>query len=98
MLFHMTYNGLMFATQLWPGTLEQHPSLTPFVHEPAPGQILYSWPVMLVCAVVASVLLKWLHRLPYQATREEQITDARARQSHQPFAVAAPGAVESRLS
>ena len=31
----------------------------------------------LVCAAAAIVLLMWLHRLPYQATREEQISDAR---------------------
>jgi hypothetical protein len=30
----------------------------------------------------------WLHRLPYQATREEQISEARARQPHHPLPAA----------
>jgi hypothetical protein len=38
------------------------------------------------CAAVAIVPLVWLHRLPYLASREEQISDARARQPHHPLA------------
>ncbi|MFO0789116.1 MAG: ABC transporter permease subunit/CPBP intramembrane protease [Pirellulales bacterium] len=85
MLFHMTYNGLMFATQLWPDALADRPSLGMLVHEPAPGQILYNWPVVALCAAAALVPLVWLQRLPYQATREEQINDARAKQPHPPL-------------
>lgn len=98
MLFHMTYNGLMFATQLWPQALQQHPGLTNVVYEPSSGQILYTWPVMVICGGMAVVLFAWLHRLPYQATREEQISDARARQSLQAFATTTPGTAESQLS
>jgi hypothetical protein len=36
----------------------------------------------------------WLHRLPYQATREEQIGDARARQQHHPLAASASSSAE----
>ena len=91
MLFHITYNGLMFATQLWPPLVQQRPGLAALVQEPAPGQILYTWPVVVVCAAGAMVLLMWLHRLPYQATREEQISDARSRQPHHPQAAGAQG-------
>lgn len=93
-LFHVTYNSLMFATQLWPQILEQRPALTSLIHEPAPGQIQYTWPVLVICAVAAIVPFAWLHRLPYQATKEEQINDARARQSHHPLAASAPGNAE----
>ncbi len=94
MLFHATYNGLMFATQLWPQLVQQRPGLAALVQEPAPGQILYNWPVVAVCAAGAMVLLLWLHRLPYQATREEQLSDARARQPHHPLAAGGPGTAE----
>jgi hypothetical protein len=36
----------------------------------------------------------WLHRLPYQATREEQIGEARARQPHHPLAASASNSAE----
>ncbi len=98
MLFHMTYNGLMFATQLWPQALQQHPGLTNVVYEPSPGQILYTWPLMLLCGGLAAVLFAWLKRLPYQATREEQISDARSRQSLQAFAPVASEPAKSQLS
>lgn len=98
MLFHMTYNGLMFATQLWPQAIQQHPGLTNLAYEPSAGQILYTWPLMLVCGGLVTMLFAWLHRLPYQATREEQITDARARQSLQTFAPATSGTAESQPS
>jgi hypothetical protein len=46
----------------------------------------YSWPVFAVALVGVILLLLWLHRLPYHATPEEQIGDARARQQHHPLA------------
>ena len=64
--------------------------------EPSPGEIVYNWPVVAVCGLAALVPLWWLHRLPYQATREEQISEARARQPHHPLAASAPGSAESR--
>ena len=84
MLFHMTYNGLMFATQHWPDLIEKWPALAKLFRERASGSLLYGWPVIIVGAVGAAVLLLWLRRLPYQATREEQISDARSRQAQQP--------------
>ncbi len=78
MLFHASYNGLMFATQLLPKLAEKHPGWSVLYHQPAPGQILYNWPVVAVCSAAAIAAFVWLHRLPYQATREEQLSDARA--------------------
>jgi sodium transport system permease protein len=92
MLFHITYNGLMFSTALWPELAKQRPGWSAFIHETAPGQILYNWPVLAICAAAAAVPLVWLHRLPYQATREEQIYDARSRQSHHPVPAGASSA------
>ena len=92
MLFHVTYNALMFATPFWPQFAEGRPAVCALFHETAPGQILFNWPVVAVCLVAAIVPLLWLRRLPYQATREEQISDARARQPHHPLPAGAPGA------
>jgi sodium transport system permease protein len=85
MLFHMTYNALGFASALLPDFAKQHGGWSALFREAAPGQILYNWPVLAICAAAAIVPLVWLHRLPYQATREEQIYDARARQPHHPL-------------
>jgi sodium transport system permease protein len=94
MLFHVTYNGVMFSTALLPGLAQKYPALGVLFHEKAQGQILYHWPVLVFCAAVASVLFVWLHRLPYQATREEQIGDARARQQHHPLAATVPSTAD----
>ncbi len=94
MLFHVTYNALMFTTPFWLQLAQDRPTLGRLIHEVAPGQILFNWPVVAACTAAAMVLLVWLHRLPYQATREEQITDARSRQAHQPLAASAPGSVD----
>jgi sodium transport system permease protein len=89
MLFHMTYNGLGFSTTLLPGLAKQYPRLSLLFHETAPGEILYNWPVLAVCGAASILPLVWLLRLPYLATREEQISDARARQPHHPLAASA---------
>jgi sodium transport system permease protein len=94
MLFHVTYNALMFATPFWPEFAQDHPQLDYLFREVAPGQILFNWPVIAVCTGGAIVLLAWFHRLPYQATREEQISDARARQPHHPVPAGAQGGAE----
>src|SRR5205807_124351 len=43
MLFHMTFNGLGFATTLLPHLIKQRPALSNFVRETTGGEILYSW-------------------------------------------------------
>jgi sodium transport system permease protein len=94
MLFHVTYNGIMFATPLLPSLAQKFPAIGMLFHEKGPEQILYNWPVLAFCAAAAIVPFVWLHRLPYQATREEQIGDARARQQHHPLAVSASTSAE----
>ncbi len=109
-LFHVTYNSLQFGRQsILSNLLELWPRLSVLIHETGahfaekgdgnvieqvPGQLYFGWPVVVVCAAAAVGLFAWLHRLPYQATREEQISDARARQTHHPLAANAPGRVE----
>jgi hypothetical protein len=73
---------------------EQRPSLAVLFRVAEPGQVLYSWPVTLGCLAAAVIPLLWLRRLPYQATREEQISDARARQPHHPLTAGAAGSAE----
>jgi sodium transport system permease protein len=80
MLFHVTYNSLMFAAPT---------ILARFTPSDSSAVLPYSWPVFAVAGVGAVLLLLWFHRLPYQATREEQISDAQARQQHHPLAATA---------
>jgi sodium transport system permease protein len=83
-LFHMTYNSVMLLMSHLPATWQEHPVVSQLLYEPAPGQIAYVWPVVALSCLAAAPLVLWLHRLGYEPTREEQISDARARQLHQP--------------
>jgi sodium transport system permease protein len=89
-LFHMTHNGLMLASAQWPELIKRWPALEALTNQ-EPGQSLYSWPVVAVCGSFAVAILFWFHRLPYQATKEERLSDARARQSEHGLANGLPG-------
>jgi sodium transport system permease protein len=93
-LFHLAYNGLMFGTAWLVDATRSWPSWAVPMHQPSPGEIVYNWPIVAGCALASLVPLLWFHRLPYQATREEQINEARARQPHHPLAASAPGNAE----
>lgn len=97
-LFHMTYNGLMLLSTQWLGYLERSPTLGMLSREVEPGQFTYHWGLLVVCAAMGMALLAWLHRLPYQATREERISDARARQGEIAIAGSLAGNAESNAS
>jgi sodium transport system permease protein len=84
-LFHLTYNSLGIAASRLPEFVERWPLLRALVQGPAAGQTLYPWYVVAICALLAMTILKWFHGLPYPATREERISDARARQGQQPI-------------
>jgi sodium transport system permease protein len=88
MLFHLTYNGLMFSTLLLPGLAESQPAWSRLLVQPSPGVIIYNWLVVAMCGLLSLAPLYWLHRLPYQATKEEQISEARSRQPHHPLPAA----------
>jgi sodium transport system permease protein len=94
MLFHMTYNGVGFASAMLPELARERPSLNMLFQQTASGEVLYNWPVIVICAAAAILPLMWLQRLPYQATREEQIGEARARQTHHPLPAAASTSAE----
>jgi sodium transport system permease protein len=94
MVFHLAYNGLMFVALKLPEWAQQHPALGSLFHQPAADEIVYNWPVVVACALAAMAVLAWFNRLPYQATREEQISDARARQPHPSLAGSVPGSAE----
>jgi sodium transport system permease protein len=94
MLFHVTYNSLAFTSPQWSKIATRWPELSGVFNETIPGLTLFSWPVIVICLALAIFPLLWLRRLPYQATREEQISDARARQTHQPLAAGASGSAE----
>jgi sodium transport system permease protein len=93
-LFHATYNGLMFGAALLHEVAKDWPQWAAPFYEPSPGEIVYNWPVVAVCGLLSIAPLVWLHRLPYQATREEQISEARARQPQHPLAASVPGTAE----
>jgi sodium transport system permease protein len=93
-LFHVTYNSLAVTSPQWAKIADKWPEFSALFNQTTPGLTLFSWPVIVVCLAVAIFPLLWLRRLPYQATREEQISDARARQPHHPLPASAPSAAE----
>jgi hypothetical protein len=84
----------MFAASKLPELARDHPALRSLFHQPAADQIVYSWPVVVACSVAAAAVLAWFSRLPYQPTREEQISEARARQPQPSLAGTITGSAE----
>ena len=85
MLFHGTYNSLMLASSLLPQHMadwnERWPIAKSLFVESSPGNIDFQLPVVFVTALGAIGMLAWFHHLPYRATKEERLSDARALQS-----------------
>ncbi|MEX2091353.1 MAG: ABC transporter permease subunit/CPBP intramembrane protease [Pirellulales bacterium] len=86
-LFHASYNSIMLGLALVPQRLtqlaERWPALASLVVEPQAGGLTYRLPVVIVTGLLSVGILAWFHRLPYQATQEEKLSDARALQSQQ---------------
>jgi sodium transport system permease protein len=85
MLFHASYNALMLGCSLLPQHAAEVTARWPaarllFVDSPT-GEMQYRLPVAIVTGIAAVAVLIWFHRLPYQATKEETLSDARALQS-----------------
>ncbi|MEX2315596.1 MAG: ABC transporter permease subunit/CPBP intramembrane protease [Pirellulales bacterium] len=93
-LFHMTYNSLMIVAERWPEFIQRWPTLDVLVQQAGPNQAYYPWYIVVICAIFAAALLNWFHRLPYLATKEERLSDARARQSQQPLVGSVTGSAE----
>ena len=87
MLFHASYNSIMLAIGLSPqflDTFRNHwPNVAVLLVEPNGEGITYRLPVVVVSAAVSLGILVWFHRLPYRATQEEELEDARALQAQQ---------------
>jgi sodium transport system permease protein len=85
MLFHATYNSLMLAASLLPQHFDainaRWPAAKSLFIESTPGNFEFRLPVVIVAGVASTAVLAWFHRLPYQATKEETLSDARALQS-----------------
>lgn len=90
MLFHFTYNSLMFGTAQLAEATDRWPALKSLVDQQAPGELMYRWPVVVVGAALAAGLLAWFHRLPHRVTEEEHLSDMRAQQTQHPLAGSAP--------
>jgi sodium transport system permease protein len=89
-LFHFTYNAVMFASVQLAEQADRWPALKPLIQQEATGEILYRWPVVVVAGVLAAGLFAWFYRLPHRVTREEYLSDLRAHQAQQPLAGSAP--------
>lgn len=88
-LFHFTYNGLMFGSAWLADVSRNWPEWAVPFRSFSAEEVVYRWPIIVVGGVAAGLLLLWLRRLPYQATQEEQINEARARQTHHPLTTSA---------
>jgi hypothetical protein len=62
--------------------VERWPSWASVVIVPH-GVSMIDLPVLILSGLVSAAILAWFHRLPYQATKEEELSDARALQSQQ---------------
>jgi sodium transport system permease protein len=86
MLFHATYNGLMLGAALIPqysaDLATRWPMAKSLLIDSRGGDTEYRLPVVAVTGLAALAILWWFHRLPYRATKEERLSDARAHQSH----------------
>jgi len=86
-LFHASYNGIMLALALAPQFVVQladrWPNLAAIAIQQQAGGVAYRWPVVILSALASAAILAWFHRLPFQATKEEKLSDARAHQSQQ---------------
>ena len=95
-LFHASYNGIMLALALAPQYVNQlaqrWPNLASVAIQQQEGGVTYRLPVVILSALASAAILAWFHRLPYQATKEEKLSDARALQSQQ--LLGTPGSAE----
>jgi sodium transport system permease protein len=86
-LFHAVYNSLMLSTAILPQHWTELANYLPVVEslfsDAGEGILTYRTPVVIGSAILSVTVLMWFHRLPYQATREEELSDARAMQSQQ---------------
>jgi sodium transport system permease protein len=86
-LFHASYNSIMLGLALSPQRVtqfaERWPALGALLDESPGAGISYRLPVVVVAGLLTIGILAWFHRLPYQATQEEELSDARALQSQQ---------------
>ncbi len=80
MLFHAIYNGLGLAVAEMIGSAGEQLSDSPIAWLLSGNDKIIFQPWVLVVAVLgAGAILWWLHRLPYQRTKEEQLEEARER-------------------
>ncbi len=80
-LFHLAHNSLSFTVGRTITEITTHPGLMWMVREVKDDGYTYSWAVVAASAALAVGLLFWLHRLPYQATDEEKLLEARDHRS-----------------
>lgn len=77
MLFHAIYNGLGLYLSELIGQVEQAGSSTSTAWLlSGDGTTFQPW-ILVVAFLGSALILRWLHRLPYQRTKEEQLHEAR---------------------
>lgn len=90
-LFHLTHNTLLlFADHLQfsQDTYARYPQLLWFVQPMPSGKegFVFQWPLVMAGSVLAALLLRWFHRLPYRKTSEEELQEALEHQTIGPLA------------
>ncbi|MBX3415593.1 MAG: CPBP family intramembrane metalloprotease [Pirellulales bacterium] len=75
-LYHMLHNGLALGvSRVTHEALDEWPVLR-LLYVDQEGTLIYRWPVVVIGAAVAALVLYWLHRRPYVRTAEERLEES----------------------
>ncbi|MFV2066758.1 MAG: ABC transporter permease subunit/CPBP intramembrane protease [Pirellulales bacterium] len=90
-LFHLTHNSLLLFSDTLDfsdATYARYPQLLWFFKPMPTGEdgFVFQWPLVMAGAVLAALLLRWFHQLPYQKTAEEELQEALENQAIGPLA------------
>jgi sodium transport system permease protein len=74
--YHLVHNSLaLIGTQITPQVLRDYPVLGWIVRQPGEQAIAFYWPVILIGAALAMLVLAWFRSLPYAPTAEESLQE-----------------------
>ncbi len=79
--FHLVYNSMSLVMSLRVAAAMDEQHWLGWIFERQGESVMYHWPLVIVGVVLAALLLRWFHRLPYTRTEEEQLQEALDKQT-----------------